>query len=72
MAKFNLERRKKCQQNLEIIADLIEACAGVNRDVSAERRMLGEAQDLLKKQEYSEVENRISKMNEVLRHKTKI
>lgn len=72
MAKFNLERRKICQQNLEIIADLIEACAGVNRDVTAERLMLVEAQDLLKKQEYSEVETRINKMNGVLQHKTKI
>ena len=72
MAKFNLERRKICQQNLEIIADLIEACAGVNRDVSAERRMLAEAHELLKTQEYSEAERRISKMNEVLQHKTKI
>jgi len=61
MAKFNLEWRKKCQQNLEIIADLIQACADVNRDVTAERRMLAEAHDLLKKQEYSEVEISINR-----------
>ena len=72
MANFNLERRKECMQNLEIIQDLIDACSGVNQDVTHEEEMLFKAQELLKKNEYTEIENMIKKMNEVLRHKTKV
>ena len=71
MAKFNLERRKKCMQNLEIIQDLIDACSSVNHDVSHEKEILFQAQELLKKNEYEDVEDMIKRMNEVLRHKTK-
>jgi len=72
MTKFDLGRRKKCQQNLEIIQDLIDACSNVNQDVTSEKIILSKAEDMLKKNEYSTVESMITNMNESLGHKTKI
>ena len=72
MAKFDVGRRKKCQQNLEILQDLVDACDNVGQDVTSEKVMLSKAEDMLKKNEYSTVESMITNMNESLGHKTKI
>jgi len=71
MKALETGKKKKCQENLEIVQDLIDACERVEQDVRPEKEMLSRANDLMKREDYNEVERLLEKMNRTLRHKTK-
>lgn len=64
--------KKRCQEDLEIIQDLIDACERVDQNVRMEKDMLTRAGVLIKNEDYREVERLVGKLNSTLRHKTKI